>query len=113
MVKSLATRYYRLTRGHAPTGISVNCFGYRADDKYCWCGTRGRTVAQRWEHLFCQCSRWKDQNQTVWKEVGKPTGWKAGRCRPVQICDLFFVEQCDQAVMNFLVATEVREFLPS
>ena len=69
-------------------------------------------VPDVWEHLFCHCSRWKDQQKTLWKAVGQATGRKAGRCRHVQISELFTVEECDQAVMDFLAATEVMKFLP-
>jgi hypothetical protein len=44
--------------------------------------------------------------------VGKATGWKAGRCRHVQISELFSIEECDQAVMDFLAATDIGKFLP-
>jgi hypothetical protein len=44
--------------------------------------------------------------------VGKETGWKAGRCRHMQISELFSMEECDQAVPDFLVATEVGKFPP-
>ena len=43
---------------------------------------------------------------------GKVTGWKAGRCRHVQISEMFSIVECDRAVMDFLVATEVRKFPP-
>ena len=39
-------------------------------------------------------------------------GWKAGRCRHVQISELFSMEKCDQAVMDFLAATDVGKFPP-
>jgi hypothetical protein len=42
---------------------------------------------------------------------GKVTGWIAGRCRHVQISELFSIEEYDQAVMDILAATEVRKFL--
>ena len=35
-----------------------------------------------------------------------------GRCRDVQISELIPVEECEQAVMDFLAATEVGKFLP-
>jgi hypothetical protein len=69
-------------------------------------------MSQTWEHLFRHCSRWKDQQNTLWKTVGQTTGWKAGRCRHVQISELFTIEVCDQAVMDFLAATEVEKFPP-
>jgi hypothetical protein len=72
----------------------------------------GGTVAQTREHLLRHCSRWKHQQRELWKEVGKATGWKAGRCRKVQISELFSMEICDKAVMDFLAATDVGKFPP-
>jgi hypothetical protein len=43
---------------------------------------------------------------------GKGKGWKAGRCRHVQVSELFSMEECDQAVVDFLAATEVGKFPP-
>jgi len=108
-VKLLAARFYRLKSGHAATGVYLKRFGHRDNDKCWWCGG---TVAQTREHLFRHCSRWKDQQKTLWKTVGQTTGWKAGRCRHVQISELFTIEECDQAVMDFLAATEVGKFPP-
>jgi hypothetical protein len=108
-VKSLAARFYRLKTGHAPTGVYLKRFGHRDDDKCWWCGGK---VSQTREHLFCHCSRWKDQQNSLLKTVGPATGWKAGRCRHVQISELFTIEECDQGVMDFLAATEVRKFPP-
>ena len=48
----------------------------------------------------------------AWKEVGKATGWRAGRCRHMKVSELLSIEKCDQAVMDFLVATDVGEFPP-
>jgi hypothetical protein len=108
-VKLLATRFYRLKSGHTPTGVFLKRFGHRDDAKCWWCGG---TVAQMRAPLFRHCSRWKDQQVTHWKTVGQRTGWKAGRYRHMQMCELFTIEECDQAVMDFLAATEVGKFLP-
>jgi ribonuclease HI len=110
-VKSLAARFYRLKSGHAPTGVYLKRFGHRDDDKCWWCGGRA-TQTQTREHLFRHCSRWRDQQKALWKAVGKATGWNAGRCRHVQVSELFSIEECDQAVMDFLAATEVGKFPP-
>jgi hypothetical protein len=64
------------------------------------------------EHLFRHCSQWKDDKKELLKVVGNATGWKAGRCRHVQISELFSVEECNQAVIDFLAATEVGKFPP-
>jgi len=69
-------------------------------------------VSQTREHLFRHCSRWRDHQKKLWKAVGKATGWKASRCRHVHISELFSIEECDQAVMDFLAATEVGKFPP-
>jgi hypothetical protein len=69
-------------------------------------------VAQMRYDLFRHCSRWTDRQKTLWKTVGLTTGWKAGRCRHVQISEHFTIEECDQVVMDILAATEVRKFPP-
>jgi hypothetical protein len=92
-------------------GTYLKRFGHRDDDKCWWCGG-GRTVAQTREHLFRHCSRWRDQQKTLWKEVGKATGWRAGRCRHVQVSELLSMEKCDKAVMDFLIATDIGKFPP-
>ena len=67
-------------------------------------------MSQTYEQLFRHCSRWRDHQKELGKAVGKAMGWKAGRCRHVQISELFSIGECDQAVMDFLVATEVGKF---
>jgi len=69
-------------------------------------------MAETRDQLFRHCSRWRDLQQALWKAVGKVTGWKAGRCRHVQISELFSMEECNQAVMDLLTATEVGKFPP-
>jgi len=108
-VKSLAARFYRLKSGHAPTGTYLTWFGHTEDDKCWWC--RKGTLQMR-EHLLRHCSEWKDKQKVLWTAVGKATGWKASRCRHVQISELFSMEICDQAVMDFLAAADVRKFPP-
>jgi ribonuclease HI len=111
-VKSLPARFYRIRSGHAPTGVYLKRFSHREDDKCWWCGIGGRMAAQTWEHLFRHCSRWRDQQKPLWKVVREATGWKAGRCRHVQVSELVSRDECDQAVIDFLAATEVWKFPP-
>jgi len=47
---------------------------------------------------------------TLWKAMEEATSWKAGRRRHVQISELFSREKCDQAVMDYLVTTDVGKF---
>jgi len=69
-------------------------------------------VSQTLEHLLRHWIRWRDHQTELRNVVRKATGWKACRFRHVQISELFSIEECDQAVMDFLVATEVTMFLP-
>jgi len=115
-VKSLAARFYRLKSGHAPVGTYFKRFRHRDDDKCWWCGGGGGRAAaqtQTWEHLSRHCSQWKDQKQTLWKKVGKATGWRAGRCRHVQVSELLSMEKRDKAVMDLLAATDFGKFPPN
>ena len=108
-VEPLAVRFNRPRSGHAPTGVYLQWFGHRDDNICSRCGV---TVAQTREHLSRHCSRLNDQQKSLWNTVGQTTGWNAGRCRHVQISELFPIEECYQAVMDFLAATEVRKFQP-
>jgi hypothetical protein len=62
------------------------------------------------KHLFHHCSRWRVHQRELWMAVRKRTGWRAGRCRHVQMSKLLFIEQCDRAVTDLLAATEVGKF---
>jgi len=110
-VEPVAARFYRWKSGHAPVGTYPKRFGHRDNDKCWWCGGGSRTAQTR-EHLFRHCSRWKDQQKKLWKEVGKATEWRAGRCRHVKVSELLSIEKCNQAVMDFLEATDVGKFPP-
>jgi len=83
--KSLATRHYQLKCGHAPTATYLKRFNQRDDDQCWWCGK----AAQTQEHLFRHCRKWKNKQRELWRAVGRETGWKVGRCRHVQISELF------------------------
>jgi hypothetical protein len=109
-MKSLAARFYRLKSGHVPTGVYLNRLGHRDDNKGWLCGA---TVSHRWEHHFRHRSQWKDHQEELWKPVGKAACCTAGRCRNVQISELFSIEECNQAVRVFRATTEVRKFPPN
>jgi len=42
--------------------------------------------------------------------VAKAMSWKVARCRHVQISELLSSDECDQGVVDFLVANEVGKF---
>ena len=109
-VKPLAARFYRLRSRNAPVGTYLKRFRHQDNEKCWWWGGERRTVAQTREHLFCHCSQWRDQLKMRWKEMGRATGWRAGRCRHVQVSQLLSVQKCDKAVMDFLAATDIGRF---
>jgi hypothetical protein len=111
-VKQLAARFYGQKSGHVPVGTYLKRFRHRDDDKCWWCSSGGRTAAQTWEHLFHHCSRRKKQHKMLWKEVGKATRWRVGRCRHMQVSEPLSMEKCDKAVMDILVVTDVWKFPP-
>jgi len=109
-VRPLPTRFCLLKRGHEPTEAYLKQFGHQDDNK---CGWRRGSVSQPWEHLFRHCIRWRDPQRALWEAVEKATGWKAGRCRHMQMSELFSIAECDQVLMNFLATTEIRKFPPN
>jgi hypothetical protein len=112
IVKSQTARFYRRKSGHAPTRVYIQVFGYWVDDKCWWCADRGSMAAQTQEHHFPYCSQWTDQDKVLLKAVGKVMGWKAGRCQHVQISELLSRHECGQAMVDFLVASEVGMLPP-
>jgi len=76
------------------------------------CQQCGGMVGQTQEHLLHHCSQWKYQQRELWNKVGKATGWIAGRCQRAQVSELFSMEICDLAVMDFLAAMDVGKFPP-
>jgi hypothetical protein len=71
------------------------------------------TAAQTRKHLFRDCSRWRDQHKALREAVGKVKVWKTGRYRHVQVSELLSREEFNQAVVDFLPATEVGKFPPT
>jgi hypothetical protein len=69
-------------------------------------------LTQTRDHLFRQCSWWKNQQNALWKAVRKAMVCKAGRCQHVHVSELVSMENCDQAVIHFLGATDIRKFPP-
>jgi hypothetical protein len=110
-IKSVAARFYRLKSKHVPTGVYLERFGYRADGK-CWWYGGTPTQTQMREQLFRHCSCWRDQQKALWKAVENATGWKAGRCRHMQVCVLFSIEEYNKGVMDFLAVVKVGKFPP-
>ena len=128
--KALASRFFQLASGHAMIAPFLKeKFGW-IDSDICWWYTKSR---QTREHLFKECSAWKQEIRRLWKEVeeatkgqnqgdgrnrykGKKgfgffseTGRGRGRGRgpgntPVKV--LMADERCIPAVLSFLSSTK-------
>ena len=73
--KSLASRFFQLSSGHAMTAPFLrDKFGWVESDQCWWCDG-GR---QSREHLFKECRTWKDQIRKLWKKVGEASGEASG-----------------------------------
>jgi len=74
-------------------------------------------VVQRWRGTDSGASRPALQpietpEDKALKGEGSAPSWKAGRYRHVQISELFSMEICNQAVVDFLAATDVGRLPP-
>jgi hypothetical protein len=103
--KATASRFYQFRVNKTPTGPYLAEVGQAADDKCWWCSSSDSSgPSQTREHLFKQCRRWKDQQATMWRAIGRATGRKRTNTAMTQI---FGDERCTAAILKFLGTTEV------
>ena len=102
---------------------------YNRDSDICWWCSKGR---QTREHLFKECSAWKEEIKKLWKEVGEATaeksnwrkksrykgtkgcgitigrggGWRGLEPGNTSIGTLLADERCIPAVLSFLSDTK-------
>jgi len=108
-VKVLATRFYRLKCGHAPTGVYLKQFSHWVDD-ICWCCDWVAALPR--EEPFPHCSRWRVSLKVLWRAVTKVMSWTAGRCGQVQVTELLSKEKSDHVVVDFMAAFAVWKCPP-
>jgi len=102
--KRLASRFYQLKTEHARTGKYLHWTKARWTAQCWWCPHPKQTR----EHLLKGCPRWRKQQKVLWMEVWEETGggrfrWKAH--------ELFAEPRCSQAVLRFLMATDVGKIV--
>ena len=127
--KSLASRFFQLSSGHAMIAPFLrDKFGWVESDQCWWCDG-GR---QSREHLFKECRTWKNQIRKLWKKVGEVSGesplkanrgrveargrgkgfglWDSGgKVRPgnCSMSRLFGDSRFTEAILEFLEETDV------
>jgi hypothetical protein len=104
--KTLASRFYQFRTGKARTGPYLAMVGQAGDDKCWWCSNGGSGLSQTQAHLFKHCHRWRDQQITMWRAIGKATGGKRAS-RNTSMAQLFGDERCTAAILEFLATTKV------
>jgi len=102
--KRLASRFYQLKMGHARTCEYLHWTKARQTAQCWWCPQPKQTR----EHLLKGCPRWRKQQKVLWKEVWEETGrgrfwWQAH--------ELFAEPRCSEAVLRFLMATDVGKIV--
>ena len=68
--KAIASRYFQLAPGHAMIAPFLKEKFKWVDSDLCWWCTKNR---QSREHLFKECSTWKEEIRQLWKEVAEAT----------------------------------------
>ena len=128
--KAIASRYFQLASGHAMIAPFLKEKFKWVESDICWWCTKSR---QTREHLFKECSTWKDEIRQLWKEVAAATedknlggmmtgtkrrggkgfrlGFRAGESRRgrrpgnTSVGVLMADERCIPAVLSFLSST--------
>jgi ribonuclease HI len=101
--KAIASRFYQLRLGKAFIGPYLAQTRRAANDKCWWCGSG---ASQTRDHLFKRCTRWKEQQATLWRAVGEATDKKRTK-RNTSMAQLLGDERCTAALLEFLATTEV------
>ena len=126
--KRVASRYFQLLSGHAMIAPFLKDKWGWIDEDRCWWCERGR---QSRDHLFKECSTWKDEIRELWNRVGGISGRRGlrdgrepfksrkgfgfhvrqARARPsnTTVRELLSDSRYTEAVLDFLRRTRVGE----
>jgi len=107
---TIAARFYQLKSGHALIAKYLLQIGKRSDMKCWWCGHQYQTR----DHLFKWCKRWKREQKKLWVDGQEGEDGYEGvemvlkeRKISLPMSLVFAEEKCSQALMDFLVHTDV------
>jgi len=108
--KTIAARFYQLKSGHALIAKYLLRIGKRRDMKCWWCGHEYQTR----DHLFKWCKRWKREQKRLWVDGQEGEEGYEGVEKVLKkpkislpMSLVFAEEKCSQAVMDFLLCTDV------
>jgi hypothetical protein len=99
--KSTGQVYFQPKTGHALIGPYLKRIA-QIDDNTCWWCLRG--VVQTREHLFKHCTRWQQNQKTLWQVVKSVSGRSMTN---TSIKDLLWDRRCSEAVVQYLCTTEI------
>jgi hypothetical protein len=57
------------------------------------------------EHLFKECSRWRQEIKELWRRVAEGVGWRRAKWKPISA--LLREEKATEAILVFLRSTGV------
>jgi hypothetical protein len=71
----------------------------------CWWCAEGKRQTR--EHLFKECSHWRQEIRELWRRVAKDVGWRRAKWKPISV--LLEEEKATEleAVLEFLRSTGV------
>jgi hypothetical protein len=97
--KELASRYYQLMMGHAIIAPYLKHKIKTSDSDTCWWCEKD--VRQTREHLFKECSCWKDDIRFLWRHVERDVGprWRRYKWKPISA--LFNERKATEAILVF------------
>ena len=99
--KKIVGRYFQLKVGHALTGVFLEHIKKKESQECWWCGHKKQTR----DHLFKWCKKWKQQQNDLWKKLGKKCKWKERMKIPMS--QVFDTDNAVKAVLKFLKETDV------
>ena len=109
--KGIARRFYQLKTGHALIGTYLHWRTLRADNTCWWCT---ENTPQNLHHLFKRCSKWQEQQKTLWRDIREATKDPPGRQLTERdpMPKVFNDWRCSKPILNFLAHTDVGRTCP-
>jgi hypothetical protein len=93
----VAAQYYQLMTGHAVIAPYLKEKLKKKDSDTCWWCEAGRRQTR--DHLFKECSTWKNEIKDLWWR-GREVGWRRAKWKSV--AKLFREERAEEAILEFI-----------
>jgi hypothetical protein len=81
--KKSASRFFQFATGHALTAPYLMEKLKKHPSDECWWCEEGKRQTR--EHLFKECSRWRQEIKELWRRVAEDVGWRRAKWRPISV----------------------------